>query len=278
MGKSKANSEGAVQDGASSRSSTAAAAGGAQSVARAIAILKAFTHADHLLSLAEVARRAGLTKPTAHRLLNALATEKFVSKRGEHYRLGSEIMALAALRANQADLIEVAMPVIRRIRDKLGETISIAGRVGDERVLLYQLDGLHALRRGGYAGERTPLYCGASNKLLLAGMEDQEISDYLERVVLKAFTPATITDKSALWEEIRRIRIQDWAESLGEKFVGGASVATPIRDAFGRMVAALFVSLPKERYTDDTRQLCIDLLKKGSAEISDELGYRPAAK
>ena len=247
-----------------------------QAVDRAIDILEAFTAQEPYLSLSQVATRAQLSKPTAFRLLSTLARRGLVSQRSDNgaYCLGSEIAALAAVRARQSSLLDYSIPVMRKVRDRLNETVALAIRAGDFRIHLYQCEGLHPLRRGAHSGERSPLYAGASNKLLLSALEDSEISEYLERVSLVPFTSKTIIDPELLWNDLRDIRIRGFAESLGEKYVGGVSLATPIRDSAGAVVAALSLSIPDQRYTADFREDALDALLWGSAMISEELGNR----
>ena len=247
-----------------------------RAVERAIDLLKAFTQERPELTLAELSEATNLSKPTALRLLATLAASGLVSQSepAGTYHLGSEIAALAAVRARQSDLLDHALPMMRRIREELNETVSLAIRVGDYRVHLYQLESLQSLRRTTEIGERAPLYAGAANKLLLAAMDDVEIASYLERVELVRFTPATIVDHDRLWEEVQTIRRQGFAESIGEHHAGGAALAGPARDATGAVVAVLYVSVPQSRYTPELRDRARDVVLEYSAKLSAELGYR----
>jgi DNA-binding IclR family transcriptional regulator len=248
-----------------------------QAVDRAIACLEAFTQEQPELSLREVAERTSLAKPTAFRLLATLEARGLISENTatNMYSLGSGILALAAVRARQSGLLDRALPIMRRIRDAVNETISLSVRVGDHRVHLYQLESLHPIRRTTEIGERSPLYAGASNRLLLAAMSDAEIVDYIARTPLVAFTPNTITTAARLWKEIRAVRKSGFAESNGERYVGGEAIAAPVRDASGAVIAALYVSVPTARYTPDLRLQCIEVVREGVAQLSRELGYRP---
>jgi DNA-binding IclR family transcriptional regulator len=248
-----------------------------QAVDRAIACLQAFTQEQPELTLREVAERTRLAKPTAFRLLATLEARGLVSENTatNRYSLGSGILALAAVRARQSGLLDRALPIMRRIRDTVNETVSLSVRVGDHRVHLYQLESLHPIRRTTEIGERSPLYAGASNRVLLAAMGDTEIADYLARTPLVAFTPNTITSAEKLWAEIRTVRRRGYAESNGERYVGGEALAGPVRDAAGSVIAALYVSIPTARYTPSLRSQCIEAVLDGVARLSRELGYRP---
>ncbi len=249
-----------------------------QAVDRAIDCLEAFTEDEPELTLAQLAGHCRLSKPTAFRLLATLRARGLVSQHPVtgRYSLGAGILSLAAVRARQGGLLDRALPVVRRIRDAVNETTSLSVRVGDFRVHLYQLESLHAFRRTTEMGDRSPLYAGASNKLLLAAMSDEEIAAYLERTPLVRFTPSTITSPDALWQEIRAILQRGFAESRGERHVGGNAVAAPVRDASGAVTAALYISIPDSRYTRELRARCIALVMEGAADLSAESGYRAA--
>jgi len=250
-----------------------------QSVDRAIDILQSFTFERPIRSLGEVAKETGLTKPTASRLLTTLRLRGLVRRDPAtgQYSLGSGVPALGAVWARQSGYLERALPIMRGVRDALNETVSLAVREGDYRVQLYQLESLQSLRRTTHSGDRSPLYAGAANKLLLSAMSDTEIDRYLKRTPLTLFTPHTITDTAELRREIERIRRQGYAVSHGEKYADGASAAAPVRDAVGQITATLYVSVPATRFSDDLRDRCIKVLVRSAEELSAELGYRPFA-
>ncbi|SDN73732.1 transcriptional regulator [Ensifer sp. YR511] len=124
------------------------------------------------------------------------------------------------------------------------------------------------------SGDRSPLYAGASNKLLLAAMSDAEIENYLANGSFRAFTENTIVDRASLWDEVASIRRQGYAESNSEKFLGGASLAAPIYNAERHIIAALSVSIPIERFDDAHKQRCLARIIEAAHSISSELGYR----
>src|SRR4029077_19132169 len=109
-----------------------------------------------------------------------------------------------------------ALPVMREIRNEVNETVILSVKSGDFRVHIDFVEGLHPMRRTADLGVRAPLYAGAASKVLLAGMEDEEIAAYLERTDLTAFQESTITDPAVLWREIRLVRKRCFAESKGE--------------------------------------------------------------
>lgn len=250
-------------------------AGSVQSVERAIDILRAFSVHKQVISLKELSTITGLNKVTAYRIVSTLKGRGFISQdpATKTYSLGSEILVLAAVKSRQLGLVELAVPVVRKIRDATNETASLAVRMNDSRLNLYQLESLQAVRRGAYSGEPSPLYAGAS-KLLLAAMSDREIASYLKRTELVPFTDFTVVDKEKIWEQILEIRQQGYSESVQERFLGAASLSVPVRDASSNIVGALYVSIPVDRYDDELRAHVLAALRAGAQELSEELGYR----
>lgn len=243
---------------------------------RSIHILNILSAADASLGLAEIAAAASLPKPTVFRILAVLKTHDFVDFNPETkgYSLGFTLVRLADARRRQNNLHAAALPVMRQIRNALGETIVLSVKSGDSRVHVDVLEGTHAMRRIADLGLHAPLYAGASSKILLAGMPDDEINDYLKRVERVPFQENTITEIRALLREVAKIRENGYAESRGEFIAGGGAIAVPIKDYKAQTVAALDVLTPQPRYTAEHRKRCIQLMMAGGLEISERLGYR----
>lgn len=246
---------------------------------RTVDVLNVFSHVRPSLGLKEIVAQTKLPKTTVFRILTTLVERDLCSldsSTGE-YSLGFAMLRFADIRRRQTSIRDVAMPIIREIRDQLGETVVLSVRSGDFRVHVDFLEGLHAIQRTVELGVRAPLYAGAASKVLLAGMEDEEIAGYLERTPLTPMQQATITDAEVLWEEIRRIRKLGYAESKGELMMaGGAALAAPVKDYSGRTMAVMDVLTPLVRYSSEQRERSIDYLLDGSRRASERLGYREA--
>ena len=243
---------------------------------RAIEVLSVFSHARPALSLAEIVQAVGLPKTTVFRVLSSLVERGLCEwdATGGKYSLGFELVRLADIRRRQSNVHDVAIPVMREIRNAVNETVILSVRSGDFRVHIDFVEGLHPMRRMADLGVRAPLYAGAASKVLLAGMEDDEIEAYLGRTDLTAFQESTITDRAVLWREIRAIRKRGFAESKGELFPGGGALAAPIKDFSGRTIGVMDILTPEHRYTAEHRERCIGLLREGSAQASQRLGFR----
>jgi DNA-binding IclR family transcriptional regulator len=243
---------------------------------RAVDILSVFSHAKPSMALAEIVQVVRLPKTTVFRVLSSLVSRglcEWDAQAGQ-YSLGFELIRLADIRRRQSRVRDIAIPVMREIRDDVNETVILSIRSGDSRVHIDFVEGLHPMRRMADLGVGAPLYAGAASKVLLAGMEDDQIEGYLDRTALTAFQESTITDKTVLWREIRAIRKRGFAESKGEIFAGGGALAAPIKDYSGKTVAVMDILTPEHRYTAAHRERCIALLLDGARRASERLGHR----
>ncbi len=215
-----------------------------RAVERALDILLVFT--EHTsLGLTEIADKVGLHKSTVHRLLASLEGKGFLIRDAatEKYRLGFRVWELSAQLAGQTDDPgTLLLSEMERLRDAVGETISLYLREGNERIRIQAVQSHQAIRRVAPLGARLPLYVGASSKVLLA-FADDEVRD---RVMQDESWPASIHNGSFLGQlaDIRRL---GYATSIEEREPGAAAVAAPIFGTSGKLVAALAVSGPSNR-------------------------------
>ena len=242
----------------------------------AVDILSIFSHVHPSLGLAEIVQVVGLPKTTVFRILSSLVNRNYCEfdLPSGKYSLGFELIRLADIRRRQNNVHDVALPIMREIRNTVNETVIFSVRSGDSRVHIDFVEGLHPMRRMADLGVRAPLYVGAASKVLLTGMEDDEIKGYLERTELVPFQETTIIDKAILWREIRSIRKRGYAESKGELFAGGGALAAPIKDFSGKTIAVIDILTPVHRYTPQHRELCISVLLDGVRRASERLGFR----
>jgi DNA-binding IclR family transcriptional regulator len=219
--------------------------------------------------LAEIAARSGLHKATAFRLLATLCKRSIVMKDPStgFYRLGLGLVELAEIAKFSTGLVNLARPIMHQIRDELGETVYIAARVGDGRINVEQMDGLHDIRRVVTMGVFTPLYTGTTSRALLAGMPDDELQAYFSR----AGTVAKL-DLKALARGITTSRRNGFAETENKEAEHGASISAAICGYSNVVLGALTVSTPLGRYTDDVRARTIDVVTTAARNLSRQLG------
>lgn len=235
-----------------------------RAVDRALDVLLAVARgSEHGLGVTEVAARTGLYKSTAHRLLGTLEARGFVRRNPgtERYHLGLASLELAGAYLAGDDLIAAAMPEMERLRDEVGETVSLYIRDGHERVRVQKVEGRHAVRRVVQVGQRLPLCLGASGKVLLAHAPEEEV-----RRVLAQHLPEGL-DAHALRRQLEQIRRGGFGVSVEEREPGTAAVAAPVRNRHGEVVAALCISGPSSRLDRAT----LEALGRPVAEAAERI-------
>lgn len=218
-----------------------------RSVERALDILLCFTE-DTGLTMSEIAQRVNLHKSTVHRLLASLEKKGFVVRNPstDQYRLGFRVWELAANLWQSDDPAIILLPEMERLRDLIGETVSLYIRDGRERIRIQAVQSNQSVRRVAPVGVRLPLYVGASGKILLA-YENEAVR---KEIMSAPDWPQTMDNKHFM-KQLAEIREKGYATSIEEREPGAAAVAAPIFNRAGKLVAALSVSGPVSRLTPD---------------------------
>ncbi|GAB3625735.1 IclR family transcriptional regulator [Pandoraea terrae] len=229
------------------------------------------------LGVTELSQRAGLNKSRAFRLLATLEMHRWVVREGDPvtYVLGPQALVLGVAAHEQVNLVKIAHRHMQTLGRALNENIQLRVRDGLESLCVARVESTHELRMHGVVGNRRPLYVGASGKVLLAFSADDVRAQVLGRP-RRRFTSGTLTERDELFTELGNVRSKDCAVSFGELTPEAVSVAVPVRDATGEVVAALSASGPSSRMT---RALLPDIAARLSAcavAISAGLGYQEA--
>jgi IclR family transcriptional regulator, KDG regulon repressor len=244
-------------------------------VQNAARLLMAFLGQDEPLGPSELGRRLGLGKSTVHRLLATLTAEGLLEqdRRTGGYRLGIVMFELGEAVRVHMDLHAAAAPVLAMLRGQTRETAQIGVLDKGEVVYVDRLESSHTLRLFTETGRRVPAHCTSSGKVLLAFLPDAERAAALTRRPLPALTPDTITDPAALDAELARVRARGWAEAVNERETGVASIAAPVRDSRGDVVAAISIGAPVIRLgAAQRRRLARPVMEAGDA-VSRRLGW-----
>lgn len=247
-----------------------------QSVVNTFIILEYLSEMKGGVSIRRMSSDLRIPRNTVHRLLLASESKDYVCKDPESgsYKLGTKILLLASKLQEKMDIREEALPVMRETRNQCNETITLLVIEGMERVCIESLEGQQPLRGVISVGDRLPLHCGASGKLLLISLTDKEIDWMIAQTGLERFTERTITDPIKLKRELKLIRKRQYAVSHGERFSGVSSLATPVKDATGKVVAAFTISGPNIRFNRSRLPELVDLAQKSAANISRNLGFK----
>jgi DNA-binding IclR family transcriptional regulator len=224
---------------------------GAQSVERALAVLRCFEGASGDLGVSEIAGLTGLSVSTAHRLTRALCAGGLLAQdsRTERYQLGPLLVVLGS-RAEQQLGYARAMPALESLAASTGESVNLGIRSGDEVLVVLDVASPHPLRFSQASGSRVPVHTSAMGKVLLAYAADPG-REARSLPALTAYTGRTITDLDDLVAELEEIRVQGWAVNDEERNVGVRAVAGPVLSSHGAVVAAVAVQGPTVRIPDD---------------------------
>ena len=244
---------------------------GVQSIRRAFTVLGAL--ADGPLGVTEVAARSHIPKSTAARLLSALAAEGAVEQiPGERrYRLGPHLIALASGLGDARGLVATARPALVDLADELGEAAGLSVRDGWTAHYVDQVDSPNPVQVRDWTGTRIPLHAVSSGQVFLAQLPAPMLSRYLAEP-LEAFTPRTLTDAGALLERLRDVRRDGHAWVREEYALGISSVAAPVADARGELVAAVHVHGPSYRFPSEGAETAIaEAVRAAAARIGVRL-------
>lgn len=245
------------------------------SVQRAAQLLSAFLTEPHEFGVSELSRMLGQTKNQTFRLLQTLVDEELVifdlvSKR---YRLGYRVVELGVIARRKLPLVAAAAPVMDRLARESGETVNLTTLADDvSAICLDTRESPHQLQIQARVGGRSALHAGAITKLLLASSTDAFVSRYIDLASpLTPFTPHTITGAEELREEVREIRRQGHAISDEDLDLGAYSIAAPIRNGTGEVVAGISIAAPKSRLDDDQLDESLILVVRAADDISRKL-------
>lgn len=249
-----------------------------QTVSNALRLLEVF-YEEPELGVSELSRRLDLHKNNVFRLLATLELGGYVeqSKANDEYRLGVRCLELGRAYARSHGLVERAHPVLADLVSEIGETAHL-GALRDHEVT--HLDGRQPKRlvvTGSRVGQRLPAHCTALGKVLIGCADSALLEDYNASVVasgLQARTPDTITDGAKLNDLLRTVGGQGYALDFGECEPGLHCAATPVYGENGEVVAALSISGPSFRMTEDAVfGAILPPLTEASRRLSESLGF-----
>ena len=214
------------------------------SVATAARILREFDKHSTQLGVSQLARSVGVGKSTAHRVIWTLVEEGLLEKVEETglFRLTTAMRSLGTSAETAQRLHEAGTMPLDALRARTAGTLHIAILDGDDVLYIERREGPGAIQVFRALGSRIPAYRTSSGKVMLAYLPDAQRRRTLETIRLNARTSRTITSRTAFMAELEQVRRQGFAENRGESQVGMCSIAAPVRDRMGRVVASVSVA------------------------------------
>ncbi|WKX68697.1 IclR family transcriptional regulator [Streptomyces sp. XD-27] len=246
-------------------------------VTRALDILELFLEGDGTYSAPEITRTLQLPRTTVHELLTTLAARSYlvpVPEQPGRYRLGVRTYQLGSRYAEQLDLAAEGQQVAREVAETCDETVHVAILEDTDVIYIAKVDSTHAVRMVSAAGRRLPAHCTSVGKMLLASLPLTELEARMAGREFAAMTPDSITDPEELLAALAGIREAGIASEHRESNPDVSCVAAPVRDSAGRVVAALSISVPMIRWSEERERELAELAAKGAGDLSVRLGHR----
>lgn len=207
-------------------------------------------------TLAQLVTSTGLARPTVHRLALALVHHRLVSRDMQgRFVLGSRLVELASA-AGEDRLIASAGPVLLQLRDATGESAQLFRRQGDARVCVASAERPIGLRDTIPVGTQLSMRAGSAAQCLLAWEDHDRLLKGLQNA---RFTPTVLAG----------VRRRGWAQSLGEREAGVASVSAPVRGPSGRVIAAVSISGPIERLTRQPGRIHAEVVVNAAQQLTN---------
>lgn len=245
-------------------------------LARGLRVLEIIAEADQPLTIAQIAKRLGVSRSSAFRITYTLKYLGFLSAdKGEKlYDLGPRVLGLGFSYLNRQDIIKVSKPHLERLRDKTEVSSHLAIREGTEVLYLDNIISKSSFVSNINTGERRPVYASPLGWNLLNGMSDDEITELVQNVEFKKLTDYTPLDVKALIKKVRQAEQEGFVISRGFVQRGGSTITAPIHDEAGKVVAVIDISGPDSGFNfEKMTSFYAPAVVSAAREISRNLGY-----
>ncbi len=244
-----------------------------QSIERAVAIIQMLSQKESTPS--EIARRLGVHRSTALRIMETLLKTNFLRKLPDgNYCIGAELLSLAHQAQDQFYLAKIAHPKLVELSRDHEKTVHLAELQNNQIIYIDKIEPQRSIRLTSRIGQAVCLHTASVAKVILAFLPPEVRDELLANYVFETFTPTTIQSREALEEELKKVFQRGWATDDGERENYINSIGLPIRDASGNVVAALSaVELKVISNLDEMHHLMFDCLQETALSISKQLGW-----
>jgi IclR family pca regulon transcriptional regulator len=245
-------------------------------LARGLSVLRSFTKERPEMTLSEVGVATGLSPAVARRCLNTLVHLGYVGKKGKLFLLTPEVMGFASAFLESMNLEEVVRPYLQEVRDKTGDSSSMSVLSQHDILYLLHVSTNRMIRLAAGVGTRFPAFATSMGRVLLAYRGDDFAREFLAGAQLTAFTDRTVTSRTKLREILKKVRKQGYASIEDELDYGIVSVAVPVLDDAGEILAAINCSTATTRVNQtEMVKTRLPFLQKAAKQIEIELRRYP---
>ncbi|WP_417790877.1 IclR family transcriptional regulator domain-containing protein [Stutzerimonas xanthomarina] len=243
------------------------------SLARGLAVIHAFQERKRHLTIAQISHRTEIPRAAVRRCLHTLIKLGYATTDGRTYSLLPKVLTLGHAYLSSTPLAVTAQPILDRLSNELHEACSMATLEGDE--VLYVARSATPQRLISVdlsVGSRLPAYCTSMGRILLAALDDAALTEYLEHANLQVKTSRTLHTPEAIRASVEEIRQKGWVIIDQELEVGLRSLAVPLKDSAGQVLAALNVGTHASRVTkQELESRFLPVLLEASRELSTRL-------
>ncbi|MCQ2030726.1 IclR family transcriptional regulator domain-containing protein [Stutzerimonas zhaodongensis] len=243
------------------------------SLARGLAVIHAFQERKRHLTIAQISHRTEIPRAAVRRCLHTLIKLGYATTDGRTYSLLPKVLTLGHAYLSSTPLAVTAQPILDRLSNELHEACSMATLEGDE--VLYVARSATPQRLISVdlsVGSRLPAYCTSMGRILLAALDDAALTDYLEHANLQIKTSRTLHTAEAIRASVEEIRQKGWVIIDQELEVGLRSLAVPLKDSAGQVLAALNVGTHASRVSkQELEARFLPVLLEASKELSTRL-------
>lgn len=243
---------------------------------RGLKVLRAFDATRPEMALSDVAAATGLSPAVARRCLNTLVSLGYIRQDGRRFLLTPEVLTFGSAYLNSMSIETVAVPPLQALSAQTGDSVSLAVRSGRDILYVVHIPSNRRIRLGAGVGTRFPLNATSMGKVIIAFQGDVAIEAFVNEAALPRLTERTITDPDSFRARLRTIIDRRYDSALDELDYGIVSVAVPLFDAAGQVVAAINCSTSTTRISqDELVRTRLPLLQDAAGAIEAELRRFP---
>ncbi|CAG7606162.1 IclR family transcriptional regulator C-terminal domain-containing protein [Leucobacter soli] len=244
-----------------------------QSLARGLAVIRAFSNERSMLTLADVARIAGLSRASARRSLLTLESLGYIGSRENRFYLRPRVLDLGYAFLSSSSVVDITQDHLRRLSARIGESCSACEYDDGDVVYVARAaaDSVMPIRLG--IGRRLPAFCTSTGLVLLSAFSDEALDEFFEKYPREKISPATVTDEAKIRERLHEVRERGWSLNNQEVDLGGRSVAAPIVGPSGEYLSAVNITVSTSRVSveqlvDEYLPQLLETTKQISSEVA----------
>jgi IclR family KDG regulon transcriptional repressor len=247
-----------------------------QSLAHGLNVLFLYDASSPLFTVSEISKRLGYSQSKSYRLVRTLIKYGLLKEDSgtARYHLGLNALRLGLIAQQRFNISEIARPFMKELSLVTKETVLLTAVNGAKGIVLERVESEEPIRFSVFQpGASLPLHCGASSKILLAYLPEEDWDRILAKEGFKRYTPNTITDMDQLKIHLREIQKRGYAFSDQEVDRDVRAVAAPILTGKGELIAGLSIAGPVYRISKKKVSKLRKLVIEYAQKISSHLGY-----